>query len=381
MFPKVSDLINYLAGTHISLPFQTYGFIFAVAAVVAGFLIKSELKRKEIEGLLSAWKKITRPGKPLRWIEIIAGVMVSSILGWKFFGIIFQYRLFAENPQQYLISANGSLWALLVIAFVSLTYHIIKKKASKSAQDEAREEIIHPHQYTWNIMMIGLITSIIGSKLFDIIDNFGSFLRNPIHSLLSFSGLTFYGGFIVTVLALLLYMKVIKLNWKYVIDSIAPAIMIAYAIGRLGCHLSGDGCWGIINTMPQPHWLPGWLWASYYPHNVINQGVAITGCSGAHCMILEKPVFPTSLYESIISFISFGILWATRTRIKAPVVLFGLFMVLNGTERFLIEKIRINNRYDIFGMHVTQAEVISTLLILGGIAVILYFSKRYKAEN
>jgi len=53
-------------------------------------------------------------------------------------------------------------------------------------------------------------------------------------------------------------------------------------------------------------------------------------------------------------------------------------MVINGIERFFIEKIRINNKYNIFGMQLTQAEIISTLLILIGIAVMIYFSKRHK---
>ena len=326
-------------------------------------------------------KKLIHPNKPTGWFEIISGVLLSSVIGWKFFGIFFQYRAFEVNPQQYLLSGKGSLAAMIIIAVISSGYHIYKRITLKKTENETQELIVHPYQYTWNIVVIGLIFAIIGSKLFDIIDNFSSFLHNPVHSILSFNGLTFYGGFIVTVAALLLYMRVIKLDWKHVIDSAAPAIMIGYAVGRLGCHFSGDGCWGIVNTMAQPSWLswiPTWLWAFDFPHNVVNHGVSIPGCHGPNCMVLAQPVFPTSLYESLIAFVSFGILWFIRLRIKAPVVLFGLFLILNGISRFLIEKIRINHKYEFLNLQFSQAEIISAGLILIGTAVIIYFSRKYK---
>jgi len=384
MFPKLSDLINYLFNTNLDLPIQTYGFFLALAFIVAGIFLRFELKRKEQEGLLPEQKRKQNPNKQTSWLEIIAGVVISAIIGWKLFGIIFQYHNFAANPQEFLLSGKGSWPALLIITAISLGYQLYKRISAKKTEIEVQEEIIHPYQYTWNILVVGLIFAVIGSKLFDIIDNFSNFIQNPIRSLLSFSGLTFYGGFIVTVVALLLYMKVIKLDWKHVIDATAPAIMIGYAVGRLGCHFSGDGCWGIINHLVLPSWLdwiPGWLWASDYPHNVINHGVAIPGCHGPNCMALENPVFPTSLYESIIASASFGILWFIRLRMKAPVTLFGLFLVLNGCSRFFIEKIRINNKYELLGLRFTQAELISILLTLCGISVIIYFSNRYKKKN
>lgn len=307
MFPKLSDLINYMFGSNLNLPFQTYGFMVAVAFLAGGLVVRSELKRKEREGrLVAGARRVRRHGT-------------------------------------------------------------------------SREVLVHPYQYTWSILIVAMVSAIVGSKLFDLFDNMDAFLRNPVHSVLSFNGFAFLGGFIVTVIVLLFYMRVLRLDWKEVIDATAPAIMIGYAIGRMGCHLSGDGCWGVVNTFDQPDWLswlPDWLWASNYPHNVANLGVAIPGCSGSHCRMLGEPVFPTSLYESILSFLLFGVLWTMRKKITTPVVLFGLFMVLYGTERIFIEQIRINKKFMVGGIQFTQAELISFLMIVAGLVLIIVLHLR-----
>jgi prolipoprotein diacylglyceryltransferase len=75
------------------------------------------------------------------------------------------------------------------------------------------------------------------------------------------------------------------------------------------------------------------------------------------------------------------VLWALRKRMRVPGQLFGIYMVLNGAERFLIEKIRVNNTYDLFGFHPTQAELISTALIIGGILMYTLRGKTLHAKN
>lgn len=381
MFPRLSDMINYLLGTNWNLPVQTYGFFLAMAFLAGATVLYFEIQRKEKEGLLLPQKRKTLKNKPPKTSEILIGAIAAFIIVWKFGGMMTQYAEFSRNPQHYLTSSSGNAWLGILSAVAYAVYQVIRQNKLKKEKQEYIEEVIHPKDHTWNILIIAVVAALVGSKIFDIIDNFGDFLRDPVHSLFSFSGLTFYGGLIVTVITLLWYMKKIKLDWHHVIDAAAPAIMIGYAVGRLGCQFAGDGCWGIENTMPKPEWLtwlPDWLWAFNYPHNVINEGIPIATCTGDHCRVLANPVFPTPLYESIVSFIWFLVLWFIRKPIKAPVVLFGVYLMLNGIERFLVEKIRVNNRFDFLGMKVTQAEIISSCLFIAGIIIIWYFSRQYK---
>jgi len=162
------------------------------------------------------------------------------------------------------------------------------------------------------------------------------------------------------------------------IDAAAPAMMVAYAVGRMGCHISGDGCWGIENTAPKPEWLmwlPDWMWAYDYPHNVINEGIAIENCHGSHCRVLETPVFPTSLYESTICTLFFAGLWFLRKYIKINGLLFGIYLILNGIERYSIEGIRVNIQYDVAGAFLTQARIIAICLMLVGVALSVWCIK------
>lgn len=383
MFPKISDLINFISGSHIHLPVQTYGFFMVMGFIAGGLVLRAELQRKEKEGLLHARMVNDEPNRPASRLEFLSGMVVSTLIGWKFFGIIFSYHEFSPDPQGYIMSLKGNLLALVAIPVISASYYAYTHYRSEKFAISSSGKTIHPAQNTWNIMFVTIVSALAGSKLFDIIDNFGQFMNHPWHSLFSFSGFAFYGGFVVTVVVLIIYMKTIALNWKHVIDCSAPAILLGYAVGRMGCHLSGDGCWGIVNTMPQPHylsWLPEWTWAWNFPHNVANQGIPIPGCTGEHCLVLAQAVFPTSLYESLISLLLFGVVWLMRKRIKAPVVLFGLFMVLNGTERFFIEKIRVNHRYKLAGLQFTQAEFISALLVISGLLLMFYFRKKYHAD-
>jgi phosphatidylglycerol---prolipoprotein diacylglyceryl transferase len=114
---------------------------------------------------------------------------------------------------------------------------------------------------------------------------------------------------------------------------------------------------------------------------VIHEGVIIPGCEGEFCTMLENPVFPTPLYEAVICITLFVVLWSMRKSIKIPGVLFGIYLMMNGVERFFIEKIRINSVYHLFGNEITQAEIISTCLFLVGLAGAIFLVKKQKGRS
>jgi len=77
----------------------------------------------------------------------------------------------------------------------------------------------------------------------------------------------------------------------------------------------------------------------------------------------------------------FSILWAVRKRVTIPGILFCIYLIVNGIERFSIEKIRVNSTYNIFGNAITQAELISTFMVIAGIVGIVILAKRNKTNE
>ena len=174
----------------------------------------------------------------------------------------------------------------------------------------------------------------------------------------------------------MLYAKKIKLPIVHLVDAFAPVLMLGYAIGRIGCQISGDGDWGIVNSNPKPfRWMPDWLWSYQYPHNVIGEGAPIPGCDGPYCNQLIRSVYPTALYEVIMCFIVFFILWSLRKKIKIPGRLFGIYLIFNGIERFAIEHIRVNTHYESLPFKPTQAQIISILLFIAGWILVIQSKK------
>jgi phosphatidylglycerol---prolipoprotein diacylglyceryl transferase len=119
------------------------------------------------------------------------------------------------------------------------------------------------------------------------------------------------------------------------------------------------------------------MWSYTYPHNVNEAGVKMAGCTESkYCNELPVGVYPTPFYEIIVCLLLFVLIWPVRKRFKTPGTLFAFYLMLNGLERFFIEKIRVNTRLNIFGFHPTQAEVISSLLFLGGLIFWIVLKRR-----
>jgi len=135
-----------------------------------------------------------------------------------------------------------------------------------------------------------------------------------------------------------MYARKYKLSVLRLADTFAPSLILAYGIGRLGCHFSGDGDWGIIaNFDNKPLLMPDWLWGYSFPRNVIEAGIRIDGCVGKYCHELPQAVHPTSLYEAIFGIMAFLLLWKIRKKINIPGVLFCVYLIINGIDFLTVE--------------------------------------------
>ena len=365
--------------------------------------------------------------------------MVGFIFGYKIVGLFFN-KPAEVNPQDYIFSVAGNMLGGLLIGGALAWFKWYEKNKQKLKEPERRNVRIWPHDRVGDIIILGLIFGIIGAKLFDNLENWSDFVKDPIGRLFSASGLTFYGGLILAAIAICWYASKKGIKVIHLVDAAGLALLLAYAVGRIGCQVSGDGDWGIFNSayvttadgkvveaapgdyqksleknaayflrgealnkdsvlvpvtdrtyesldkvphksFKAPSFLPVWLVAYTFPNNVNKDGVFIPGCDEEHCRALPQPVFPTSFYETVICTLLFIILWSIRRRIKVPGVMFGIYLILNGIERFTVELFRVNNTYSIFGFHPTQAEIISAALVLAGIILIIIVKRRAASKT
>lgn len=375
MYPDLSYLFHDFFGSQpdnwLSV-FKTFGVVLILAFIASAYTLKLELKRKTDEGLLSGTIEKTRVGFPATMTQILQNALFGFIIGFKLPYILLHFDEFRPDPAAILLSGRGTLlWGVLGAAlFGFLRYWDHRKR--QLPKPFIKEEVVMPHQRVGDITILAAISGLIGARLFSIVEseeNIKAFFKDPLEQLLSGSGLAIYGGLILAFIVLYSYVKRKGMKPIHAMDAGAPALIMGYAVGRIGCQLSGDGDWGIVNTSAAPSWwfLPDWAWSYTYPHNVLNDGVQIEGCIWEFCRQLVEGVYPTPLYETFFSLIIFGILWSLRKRIRIAGMIFFLYVFLNGVERFFIEKIRTNPDITVFGIEATQAEYVAFLLIVVGL--------------
>ena len=375
MYPTISDLIKDIFGLNIPLPIQSFGFMMALAFLCAASTLMSELKRKEKQGLLHTSIVRSTIGEKATIADLAGSFIFGFIVGFKLLYVIFNYQEFVGDTQGVLLSLKGNLLSGIVLGIAMAYMRYREKEKSRLPEPKTIDEIIFPHQLVTNFTMVAAVSGILGAKVFHNLENLQDFEHDPMGALLSFSGLTMYGGLIFGTIAVMWYGNKYKIHPLHLADATAPGLMLAYGVGRLGCQLAGDGDWGIVNLTPKPSvlsWLPDWAWAYNYPNNVVNDGMPIPGCEGRHCMMLPDSVYPTPLYEAIACILLFFIIWNLRKRFDVMGKVFSFYLLLNGIERLLIEQIRVNNKLSFLGLQVTQAEIIATLLILIGGAGLLF---------
>jgi phosphatidylglycerol:prolipoprotein diacylglycerol transferase len=259
----------------------------------------------------------------------------------------------------------GTQWSLPIPTFgviVALAVVVAAFVATRVAQGyEALGRLPHQsHALIFDMALVSTLAGIVGARVFDILDNADRFIADPLSLILSRSGFSIYGGLCFGILAGVVFLKRRAVAVSPMLDAAAPALMVGYGIGRLGCQIAGDGDWGIAANMAlKPGWLPQWLWAQTYTGNIAGIRIAPPG------------VYPTPLYEIAMALLIAWLLWSLRSHPNRAGYLFSVYLLFAGFERLLIEKIRINTRYDLLGVHVTQAEGISFLLVIAGLVGIL----------
>jgi len=312
MFPTLSYLLRWLTGWNLSLPIPTFGFFMALSFWAAYAVFTLEFRRKQRKS----------DGRPRQ--RGAAGPTEGG----------------AAGPTEYSVPAE-----------------------------------IHIGRLMDRLLLYCGVIGFAGALLLAKLEDGYGLWHHPWHWLLMYHGLTFYGGLLFGAVTYLIILWRRGISLATAADIGSPGMLLAYAVGRLGCHLAGDGDWGIVNRIAKPSWLsraPDWVWAAHYPHNVMRQGFYIPGCRGDYCTVLPDAVFPTSLYESVGCLILFFLLWWLRRRLTAPGLLFSIYSVMIGLERFLVEYIRVTPRHVYFGWRLTQAQLISLGFILIGVAGISY---------
>ena len=402
MWPDLSYFFHDLLGTEVdnwTSIFKTFGFMLVMALLCCGVLLKSELSRLEKIGLIQPQKIISVTTDKLPVQDILINSLFIAIIAAKLPVIIANFEAFKGDPASFILSRTGQ-WPLgLFLGALLAGYYFWKNSQSKS-EAKASEILMYPSSKTNDIIIIAGISGVLGSKLFSVFEDMGGFMRDPIGSLLSGSGLNIYGGLIVAFFAVYWYVKKIGIKPIYMMDIGGMGILLGYAVGRIGCQLSGDGDWGIVAaSMPDWWFLPDWLWSYHYPNNVNNDGVLMAACNEElfnssrmaglsyedsckaacgmrYCHELNPGVYPTPIYETIFGLLAAGILWINKHKFKIPGTIFFIYMIVNGIERFFIEIIRVNDRYDFMGLYWSQAQYISVLFVAIGLGGLIWLYRK-----
>jgi phosphatidylglycerol---prolipoprotein diacylglyceryl transferase len=199
-------------------------------------------------------------------------------------------------------------------------------------------ELGKPTDWAYEIVLVALAGGIVGARVDFIAENYSSVKHDVLGNIFSGSGLVWYGGAIGGAIGVTLWAWRRGMLSVALLDLCAAPLALGYAIGRIGCQVSGDGDYGKAWDGP---------WAMAYPHGT---------------KPIETTVHPTPIYETLAMGMVAYLLWRLRDRYQAG-VLFSIYLVLAGAERFAVEFIRRNDHV-LLGL--TQAQLISLGMIAAG---------------
>src|SRR4051812_8646045 len=181
-------------------------------------------------------------------------------------------------------------------------------------------ELGKPVDWSYEVIFASLVGGVVGARAYYLLQNYDRVRHDLLGSIFSGSGLVWYGGAIGGAIGVLAWMRWRRARNLVMLDMLATALALGYAIGRIGCQLSGDGDYGIRSSLP---------WAMGYPHGTVPTPPGVR-------------VQPTPIYETAAMCLLAYLLWRLRDRVR-PGVIFALYLVLSGLERFLVEFVRRNS--------------------------------------
>jgi phosphatidylglycerol:prolipoprotein diacylglycerol transferase len=201
-------------------------------------------------------------------------------------------------------------------------------------------ELDKPIDWAYEMVISAVVGGLIGARAYYLIQNHGSLHGSLLGNVFGGSGLVWYGGLLGGTVAVLLWARWRDFLSLKLVDIAAVGLPLGYAIGRIGCQVAGDGDYGKPSSLP---------WAMGYPHGTTPTPDGVT-------------VQPTPIYETVSMGLVALLLWHWRDRFR-PGVLFALYLVFAGLERFIVEFWRRNHHV---GLGLTAAQFESLGLLVAG---------------
>jgi phosphatidylglycerol---prolipoprotein diacylglyceryl transferase len=206
-----------------------------------------------------------------------------------------------------------------------------------------------PAEFAERYVLTAGFTGLLGARVWHLIENYEELRGDLLAAALSTAGFTFYGGFLIACVVLLVMARRDKLPLAPLLDALGPSLALGYAIGRLGCQLAGDGDYGVATTS---------IWGMEYPTGTVPTPPGVR-------------VYATPLFESAIAMAILGVLTVLERSSYAAVyyLRFSVYLVLIALERFFVEFIRVNPHV---AWGLSQAQIVS--LILAACGTVLFVS-------
>ncbi|MBI5525684.1 MAG: prolipoprotein diacylglyceryl transferase [Deltaproteobacteria bacterium] len=198
-----------------------------------------------------------------------------------------------------------------------------------------------PPDFAAVVLVGGMFTGIVGSRVFHVIEHLGDYRGQKIGNVLLGSGFSWYGGFLLTAVTMILLARRRNIHWSTLIDAASPALIVGYGFGRIGCLIAGDGCYGKACEALGLGWPIPLCMA--FPKGAVPMTT----------VVLNAPLFEIAGAAALFVFLQL-----MRRRITTPAGLFALMLIIHAVMRFLIEFVRINPK---LAIGLTQAQWVSII--------------------